>query len=105
MKAGRMAHVIEVQQAAVSINEAGTPETSWSAFATLRAELVELATEEYLRGAGDTDVTAVVFRTRYLAGIMTGHRVRFDGGAYDLEQIITLGRRGGLELRCKAVAP
>ncbi|GGG62778.1 hypothetical protein GCM10011415_06440 [Salipiger pallidus] len=105
MRAGRMVHVIEVQQATTTINDAGTPVDSWEKLFTLRAELVEQSTEEFLRGAGDTQVTALAFRTRYLAGVTTKHRVSFDGEAYDIEEITSIGRRRGLELRCKAVSP
>lgn len=105
MKAGKMVHVIEIQQAATSVNAAGTPVQSWSKFATLRAELIELTTEEFLRNAGDTNVTTLAFRTRYVAGITTDNRISFDGEAFDIEQIVTIGRRRGLEFRCNAVNP
>lgn len=103
MRAGRMVHVIEVQQAATTINDAGTPVDTWAKLFTLRAELVEQSTEEFLRGAGDTQVTAMAFRTRYLAGVTTDHRVSFDGMQFDIDEIVLVGRRRGLELRCKEV--
>lgn len=105
MKAGRMVHVIEIQSATVAVNDAGTPTSTWTKFATLRAELVEQDTEEFLRGAGDTNVTALVFRVRYVDGITPSHRVSFDGTGYDIEQIVPIGRRNGLELRCRRVSP
>ncbi|MCA0847193.1 phage head closure protein [Salipiger thiooxidans] len=105
MKAGKMVHVIEIQQASMTVNPAGTPVQTWSKLATLRAELIEQTTEEFLRNAGDTNVTTLAFRTRYIAGITNDNRVSFDGAAFDIEQIVTIGRRRGLELRCKAVTP
>ncbi|MGK7661958.1 MULTISPECIES: phage head closure protein [unclassified Marinovum] len=105
MRAGKMVHVIEIQQAAVSVNDAGTPDKTWAKLATLRAELLEQSAEEYLRNAGDTNVTALVFRTRFISGVTNDNRVSFDGAAYDIEKIVTIGRNKGLELRCKAVVP
>ncbi|EPX85385.1 phage head closure protein [Salipiger mucosus] len=105
MKAGKMVHVIEIQQSATTVNDAGTPKKTWSKLATLRAELIEQSTEEFLHNAGDTSVMTLAFRTRYLAGITDEHRVSFDGQAFDIEKIVTIGRRRGLELRCKAVSP
>lgn len=105
MKAGKMVHVIEIQQATMTVNAAGTPVQTWSKLATLRAELIEQATEEFLRNAGDTNVTTLVFRSRYVAGITTDNRISFDGDAFDIEQIVPIGRRRGLEFRCKAVSP
>lgn len=100
-----MVHVIEIQSAAVTVNDAGTPSSTWAKVATLRAEMVEQGTEEFLRGAGDTNVSALVFRVRHVDGITPTHRVSFDGTQYDIEQIVPIGRRKGLELRCKGVSP
>lgn len=105
MRAGKMVHVIEIQQASMTVNAAGTPVQTWSKLATLRAELIEQGTEEFLRGAGDTSVTTLAFRTRHVGGITTDHRVSFDGAAFDIEEIVPIGRRRGLELRCKEVQP
>jgi len=105
MKAGKMVHVIDVQQASMTVNAAGTPVQTWSKLATLRAELIEQSTEEFLRGAGDTGVTTLAFRTRHVSGITTDHRVSFDGAAFDIEEIVAIGRRRGLELRCKRGQP
>jgi SPP1 family predicted phage head-tail adaptor len=105
MKAGRMVHVIEIQRASVSINDAGTPASTWARVATVRAEVVERSTEEFLRNAGETSETTVVFRTRYFEGLTDEDRVSFDGAAYDIEEITRIGRRTGLELRCREVKP
>ena len=105
MRAGKMVHVIEVQRATTNISEAGTPVPDWVAVATLRAEIVEQQAEEFLRNAGDTTVATIVFRTRFLPGITDEHQVRFDGEAFDIDRIVPIGRRRGLEFRCKAVTP
>lgn len=105
MRAGKLAHVIEIQRASATVNDAGTPTQTWAKVATLRAELVEQTAEEFLRNAGDTTDTTLIFRTRYVAGILNTDRVSFDGEAYGIERVVTLGRNRGLELRCKAVTP
>lgn len=104
MRAGKLVHVIEIQQASMTVNAAGTAEQTWSKLATLRAELVEQGVEEFLRDAGETGVKTLAFRTRFLSGITEGNRVSFDGEAFDIEEIVTIGRRKGLELRCKSAA-
>ena len=103
MKAGKLVHVIALHRAVVNVNAAGTPATTWTAFATLRAELVERSTEEFLRSAGETDETTVVFRTRYLSGVSNDDRVSFDGQGFNIREVTTIGRRKGLELRCVQV--
>ena len=105
MKAGKMVHVVSIERATSTISPAGTPVTTWAAVATLRAEIVEQQAEEFLRNAGDTTVATIVFRTRFLAGVTDEDRVSFDGEAFDIDRIVPIGRRRGLELRCKAVTP
>lgn len=105
MKSGRLVHVIAIQHPTHGVNDKGTPETTWTTVATLRAELVEQSADELMRGPGDTTVEAVVFRTRYLASVEDEHRVFFDGQAYDITRIVTIGRRLGLELFCTRVEP
>ncbi|WP_418904092.1 phage head closure protein [Cereibacter sphaeroides] len=100
MQAGKLVHVIEIQSLATSINEAGTPEQSWTKKATLRAELVTAEAEEFIRGWGASEETAVVFRARWLDGVTLADRVVFDGQAFNIKSVVPLGRRRGLELRC-----
>ncbi len=105
MRAGKMVHVIEIQRASATISPAGTPLQTWAKVATLRAEIVEQGTEEFLRNAGDTSETTLVFRTRHLDGITDEDRVSFDGGAYDIDRLVPIGRRRGLEIRCRENRP
>ena len=105
MRSGKLVHVIEIQRASVTVNDAGTPSSTWAKVATLRAELVERSTEEFLRNAGETSETTVVFRTRHLDGVTDEDRVSFDGAAYDIEEITRIGRRKGLEFRCRELTP
>lgn len=100
MKAGKLVHIITVQRASVAVNDAGTPIDTWAHFATLRAELVEQSTEEFIRSQGAAEEAAIVFRTRFVAGITPADRVEFDGVAFNLREVAEIGRRKGLELRC-----
>ena len=103
MKAGKLVHVIALHRASETVNAAGTPATTWTVYATLRAELVERSTEEFLRSAGETDETTIVFRTRFMEGVSNNDRVSFDGQGFDIREVTTIGRRKGLELRCVQV--
>ncbi|NDV52163.1 phage head closure protein [Salipiger sp. PrR003] len=105
MKAGKMVHVISIERATATISPAGTPVTTWAPVATLRAELVEQQAEEFLRNAGDTTVATIVFRTRFLPSLTDEDRVSFDGNAFDIDRIVPIGRRKGLEIRCREISP
>ena len=100
MKARRLIHVLTIQRASDTINEAGTPVTVWDDLASLRAEKVEQGTTEFIRNYGAADETVAVFRTRFLAGVTNADRITFDGAEFNIKEIVTLGRNRGYEFRC-----
>ncbi len=65
MKAGRLTEVIEIQRATSTVNDAGTPEQTWAALATLRAERVDPSTAETIEGYGASDTATVTLRARF----------------------------------------
>ena len=103
MRAGRLDREITIQSFAAGVDELGTPDQTWATFATVRAQLVQASTEEFLRGHGETDAMAVVFRIRWLAGVTTNHRVQYEGRSLNIREVKEIGRRRGLELRCDEV--
>ncbi|TDK38607.1 head-tail adaptor protein [Rhizobium deserti] len=102
MRAGKLDRTIRIDRFdAGAVNEYGTPAPTFSPLATLRAQLVQASTEEYLSGQGATAETVVIFRTRWLAGVTTADRVRHEGRAFNIKEVKEIGRRRGLELRCE----
>ena len=102
MRAGNLTKTIQLQRSAQTVDEYGTPSEGWATIATVRAQLIQSTTEEFLRSYGTTSEAAMVFRIRHMAGIAPTDRVLFDGTAYDLKEVKELGRREGLDLRCTA---
>ena len=76
MKAGKMAHVITVQRFTSTVDEYGGVVEDWTDHATLRAEIVEQSTEEFIQNYGAVDTSILAFRTRYLADI-SNHQHRY----------------------------
>ena len=104
MRAGKLDRVITIDAYMASgTDEYGNPVEAWNAIATMRAEIVQASTEQFLRNYGQAEETAVIFRTRYLEGVNTTHRIRSAGLTYDIKEVVEIGRRRGLEIR--AVAP
>jgi len=100
MRAGALDNVIDVQRATTAVNAAGTPSESWTTFVTLRAQVLQQATEEFIRGsAGASDETTVVFRTWWHDGITLADRIVFNGTLHNIKELKPLGRRAGLEIR------
>ena len=100
MKAGRLTEEIRIERSTSTINEYGTPSTTWAKLAVLRAEKVEQTTTEYIRNFGASDEEVVIFRTRFLDGITNADRLIWKGDAFNIQSVATIGRRTGVELRC-----
>jgi SPP1 family predicted phage head-tail adaptor len=101
MRAGNLDREITIECAVTTISDAGTPQETWGALVSLRAQLLQTSTDEYIRDAGATTERTAIFRTRYVAGVSVADRIVFDGVQYDIKQIKELGRRKGLELRAE----
>ncbi|MBL8570948.1 MAG: phage head closure protein [Phreatobacter sp.] len=102
MRAGKLDREIVIQVLSTSVNPSGTPVQTWTMLATMRAQLVQQSTEEFIRG-GAVAETAIIFRCRFIAGITTSHRVAYAGQAFNIKEVKEIGRREGLELRTVSV--
>jgi SPP1 family predicted phage head-tail adaptor len=104
VRAGKLDNVIEIRrQADDAVDAYGNPlPGTVSTVATLRAQIIQASTEEFIRAWGANSETVVVFRTRWLADITLADVVRHDGTDYNLKEIKPIGRRRGLELRAVA---
>jgi SPP1 family predicted phage head-tail adaptor len=100
MRSGKLDRTIRIDRySAGAVDEYGTPTAGFTTLATLRAQIIQASTEEYMKAAGATDETAIVFRTRYLAGVTNADRIHYEGGFFNIKEVKEIGRRNGLELR------
>ncbi|MBC2884331.1 phage head closure protein [Ochrobactrum sp. CM-21-5] len=102
MRAGKLDKVITLQRTTYVDDGYGGQIPVNEDFATMRAQLVQANTEEFLRAWGASAETAVIFRTRYRADLNTKVRVVYEGDGYDIVELKPIGRNRGWELRCKA---
>lgn len=103
IKAGKLDRQITIERQTETVAASGSVVKAWAAVATVRAELVQRGSDEYLAGFGEAEAGGAVFRIRYLAGITPADRVIFDGVVYDINEIAEHGRRRALELRCARI--
>lgn len=103
MRAGKLDRTIKIQAFSSTVNEYGTPAEMWTDVATVRAQIVQASTEEYLRAYGETDALAVIFRIRWIATVTTEHRVVYEGRNLNIREVREIGRRNGIELRCEEI--
>jgi head-tail adaptor len=105
VRAGFLDRTIIIERVATASGLSGAVLETWSPLVTLRAQLVQSSAEDFQRAYGASSETATIFRTRYFAGITLADRVSYESAAHRLVEIKEIGRRKGLELRCKRVGP
>lgn len=99
MQAGKMDKKIVIQRSTYEVNEYGSPVYTWTTFATLRAQILESGSEEFIRAYGASEETVTIFRTRFVAGVSTADRIMYAGKELNIKEITEIQRRRGLELR------
>lgn len=100
MRSGKLDRSITVQSFTNTVNEYGTPIETWTDVATVRAQIIQSSTEEYLTN-GASDTTSIIFRTRYFQGLTTSNQVIYEGETFNVREVKEIGRRKGLDLRCE----
>lgn len=104
MRAGSLDRVIEIQSAVTAVDEYGTPVTTWTKLATMRAQVLQYDTSNR-EGQHVTSDTTITFRIYWLDGVTLEHRVLYDGNAFKITKIKEIGRRVGLDLIVERVGP
>jgi SPP1 family predicted phage head-tail adaptor len=104
MRAGNLDRSITIERSTYVQDEWGTPIYTWSELASLRAQIIQSSTEEFIRNYGASDETVIIFRTRFFPGVVNADRIIFEGGEYNIKEVKEIGRRKGMDLRCVAVS-
>ncbi len=99
MRSGQMDSTVIIQRATTVRDDYGTPIDTWADVVTLRAQVIQSSTEEFIRGAGAQDQTVTVFRTHFYDDITNADRIVCDGTLHDIKELKELGRRQALEIR------
>lgn len=100
MRAGKLDRTIRIDQwSAGTPNDFGTVTPGFVVLATLRAQIIQTSTEEFIEAQGATDDTVIIFRTRWLSGVTTADRIHYDGKFFNIKETKEIGRRKALELR------
>lgn len=101
IRAGMLRHTITIERAHEITNDAGTKVTTWTAHATVRAEIVDPETVELVEQTGTSETETVIFRLRHLE-LTSADRVRHGARIFNIKRILALGTYvRGLELTCE----
>lgn len=105
MRSGNLDRRIVIEKNAASQNSFGEPEESWSTFATVWANVRPVRGNEQFASDQRRAERQSIFRIRYLSGLTEKMRISHDSAYYDIEGIIEIGRREGMEITATAVNP
>lgn len=105
MRAGTLDRQITIEASAVVQDAYGDPVESWMLLATVWAQVLPLrGSERFQAQQIDAELTTR-FRIRYRDDVTPLMRVAHDGDRYEIEAVIEIGRREGLELLGRAHVP
>jgi SPP1 family predicted phage head-tail adaptor len=103
MRAGKMDSIITIQRYSRVVDEGGGSVLTWTDLVTVRAQIIQATTEEFMKSYGASDETAVIFRTRYVDGLKTADRVVWNGVNHNIKELKEIRRRKGLDIRTVAI--
>jgi len=101
MRAGKLDNTIEIMRnTMIDDDYGGQIPGDPIVIATMRAQIIQASTEEFIRAWGASSERLMIFRTRWIDDITLADKVRHDGIDYNIKEIKPIGRRRGLEIRC-----
>lgn len=101
MNAGKLRHLIVVQQRASGQDSSGQPVDTWINPVELFANVERLSGREYFISQSTGAEINTRITTRYWPGIKAADRITFENKVFDIESVIPDRLKTRLELMCK----
>ncbi|RAH97615.1 head-tail adaptor protein [Acuticoccus sediminis] len=98
---GQLDKIIEIKALTQAQDEYGAISESWATFATVHAQRLETRTSDFLRASGEGSETVAAFRIRWRPDVSVADRLSCNGDNFEIIEVVELGRRRALELRCR----
>ena len=105
MRAGTLDRLITIESESTALDLYGAPTKVWTAVATMRAQVLQFATDDHESERGNTTDTKITFRMRWMDGLTLDNRLCYQSQAFIIRQIKEIGRRIGLDVVCERVGP
>ena len=104
MYAQQLRNVVTIEQRGSGYDEAGQPVTTWTTFATVRADVRHLSGTETIKADAVASVVKASVRVRWLEGVKAGMRVKVGGAVYEIRAVLPdVARREHVDLVCEVV--
>ena len=88
LSAGDLTHRVTIQQLGTAQDTAGQQVQTWTAVATVWADVRFLNGLESIKADAPVGVVAASIRIRYRAGVLPAMRVLYDGAFYDIKAVL-----------------
>lgn len=92
---------ITIETAIESKENTGEITYTWIVFATVWARYMPIRGREYFAAQQINASIDATFRIRYIPNLTTVHRIKWDGKLWDIQSIIEIGRREGLDIMAR----
>lgn len=103
MEAGRLRHIISIQQQVTAQDSYGEPVDTWTdVYASIYASVDPISGKEFFSGEKFNMEISHKIRIRYKSGILPKMRVKFGSRYFDITNIINWQERNiFLDIMCK----
>lgn len=88
MKAGQLSSLVKIQALTVGHDEIGQPETTWTDFAKVWANILHKTGAESIKGGQDASVVQASIRIRRRPGVNAGMRVLHGTREYAIKAVL-----------------
>lgn len=104
MRAGKLDRTIALCERTTAVNAAGAITETLVVVADVRAQVVAGSLTEAFAAFGSETTTPTTFRIRWRPDVTLDHVVTYQGRTFNVVEIVELGRRRGLDLKCREVS-
>jgi len=98
MNAGDMDQKIKIQKKTITRADTGEAIETWSDFASVWARVKDFRGREFFAAQAEQSEITTSFLIYHIDGLTYDMRVSYNGDYYDIEQIIRMTRREGIEI-------
>lgn len=98
MRAGDLDRRITIEQATAGTDDYGAPTQTWATLAQVWAQVKPVRGQEYFAAQQVNARVDTVFKIRHRTDITTAMRISYGSEYYDIQSVLEIGRREGLEL-------
>lgn len=104
IRSHKLDRVLHIKRLTTIRNSYGESIETWTSIAVTRAQRIESTASDFLRAEGMGEEILTVYRCRWRSDVTLDDRITEDGKDFEIVELTEIGRRHGLELRCRRLS-